>query len=191
MRYQAILGATMLASAAIVATAPTAMSQTTTEKVEQKVQKAKGGMSDSWVTAKTKIALYADERVKGRQITVKTHQGNVALRGKVDSMEAKAAASSVSEGIEGVKRVKNDLQIVAPGERKAVDTTDAAITRQVKDRMEKNTQMANVDVRTDNAVVSLTGKVPGIGVSARASELAREVPSVRAVKNELTHEGDK
>jgi osmotically-inducible protein OsmY len=35
-------------------------------------------------------------------------------------------------------------------------------------------------------VVILTGTAASIGASARASELARDVPGVRAVKNELT-----
>lgn len=191
MRYQAILGASVLASAAIIATPAYVMSQTTTEKVEQKTKSithdAKVEMSDSWLTAKTKIALFGDERVKGTQVSVKTLHGKVALRGKVDSSEAKAAAASVAEGVDGVKGVRNDLQVVAPGERKAVEASDATITHQVQDRFAKNTQLAKVDVRTDSAVVILTGHVPTIDASARASEVARGVPSVRSVKNELTY----
>jgi hyperosmotically inducible protein len=199
MRYQVILGASVLASAAIIGTPAYVMSQTTTEKVEQKAdqawtktksvtQDAKMEMSDSWLTAKTKIALFGDERVKGTQVSVKTLHGKVALRGKVDSSEAKAAAASVAEGVEGVKSVRNDLQVVPPGERKAVDTSDATITHQVQDRLAKNTQLTKVEIRTDSAVVILTGRVPSIAASARASEVARGVPSVRSVKNELTYD---
>jgi peptidoglycan hydrolase-like protein with peptidoglycan-binding domain len=36
--------------------------------------------------------------------------------------------------------------------------------------------------------VFLTGTVPSIGASARASELARDVAGTRAVKNELTYD---
>ena len=42
-------------------------------------------INDAWLTAKTKIALAADGRVKGRQIDVETTNGQVMLRGKVDS----------------------------------------------------------------------------------------------------------
>jgi osmotically-inducible protein OsmY len=31
-------------------------------------------MKDSWLTSKTKIALFADGRVKGRQVNVETQQ---------------------------------------------------------------------------------------------------------------------
>lgn len=198
MRYVTILGAAVFAS--VVVTAPTYVeSQSTGDKVEQKAEQAwqktkdvtrdaKSGVSDSWLTAKTKIALFADERVKGRQIGVETVKGAVTLRGKVDSDEAKAAAASLAGGIEGVKSVRNDLQVVAPADRKAVDVSDKDITRQVEDLLSKDRRLKKVDVRTDRGVVSLTGDVPGIGASARASEIAREVPSVRSVKNELVYE---
>ena len=199
MRYVTILGAAVFASLAVV-TAPTYVeSQSTGDKVEQKAEQAwqktkdvtrdaKSGVSDSWLTAKTKIALFADERVKGRQIGVETVKGAVTLRGKVDSDEAKAAAVSLAEGIEGVKSVRNDLQVVAPADRKAVDVSDKDITRQVEDLLSKDRRLKKVDVRTDRGVVNLTGDVPGIGASARASEIAREVPSVRSVKNELVYD---
>lgn len=45
-----------------------------------------------------------------------------------------------------------------------------------------------MDVRTDAGVVTLTGQVPTISASAKASEMARGVPGVRSVKNELTFE---
>jgi len=46
-------------------------------------------------------------------------------------------------------------------------------------------------VRTDAGAVSLTGAVSGIGASARASELARWVPGVRSVKNDLTYDASR
>ncbi len=45
-----------------------------------------------------------------------------------------------------------------------------------------------LDVRTDAVVVTLTGQ-PTIGASAKASEIARGVPGVKSVKNELTFTG--
>src|SRR6266849_3879924 len=63
----------------------------TGEKIKSTTQDAKQGMSDSWITSKAKIALFSDDRVKGRQVHVETKDGMVMLRGKVDSAEAKAA----------------------------------------------------------------------------------------------------
>jgi hyperosmotically inducible periplasmic protein len=178
MRY----GTTTITAAilmALVATAPlTAAGQTAT-------QDAKTMVTDSWVTSKTKISLFADERVKGSQITVDTAEGVVHLRGKVDSAEAKSAASDIAKGIEGVKSVKNDLQVVTPAARQAVDANDKDIAKAVETRFSQDSQLKMVDVRTDAGVVTLTGQVATIDASARASEMARGVPGVKSVKNQL------
>ena len=41
----------------------------------------KTNVSDSWLTAKTKIALLADSRVPGSSVNVETQKGMVYLRG--------------------------------------------------------------------------------------------------------------
>jgi hyperosmotically inducible protein len=174
-----IAAATLTASAADTADKAKEKTQTTT-------QEGKTMVTDSWVTSKVKISLFADERVKGSQVSVDTMKGVVHLRGKVDSAEAKSAAGDIAKGIEGVKSVKNDLQVVAPTARKAVDASDSDIAKAVGTRLSKDTQLKKVDVRTDAGVVTLTGQVPTVGASAKASEMARGVPGVRSVKNELT-----
>jgi hyperosmotically inducible protein len=175
---------------ALVAAPLTAGAADTVDKAKDKAQtttqETKTMVSDTWVTSKTKISLFSDERVKGTQVSVDTTKGVVHLRGKVDSAEAKSAAGSIAQGVEGVKSVKNDLQVVAPAARKTVDASDSDIAKAVGTRLAKDTQLKKVDVRTDAGVVTLTGEVPTIGSSAKASEMARGVPGVRSVKNELT-----
>ena len=191
MHGSRIFGALVFASVAIVAAPAPVMAQSTTDKMEQKMKgaarDAKTGISDSWVTAKTKIALFGDDRIKSGQVSVETVNGVVSLRGKVDSDDAKAAAASVTQAVEHVKSVRNDLQVVPPGDRKVIDISDKDITRQVEGRLSTDAQLKKVDVRTDGGAVILTGAVSSIGASARASELARGVPGVRMVKNELTY----
>lgn len=192
MHHLRFLSAFAFASVAILATPADVTSQTTAGKLEQEAKSTardvKAEVTDSWLTAKTKIALYSDERVKGRQISVETIRRTVRLRGKVDSDEARTAAASIAESIEHVKAVKNDLEVVAIEDRKATDFSDQAITSQVEARFSKATQLTEIDVRTDGGLVTLTGAAPSIGASARASELARGVPGVRAVRNELTYD---
>jgi len=192
MRGSRMFGVLVFASIGVAAVPTYVMSASTTDKVEHMAKSAakdaKVGISDSWLTAKTKIALFADERVKGRQVSVETVNATVTLRGKVDSDEAKAAAESVAKAVDGVKSVRNDLQVVPPGDRKMADASDKDITQQVEGRLAKDAQLRKVEVRADGGAVILTGAVPTIGASARASELAREVPGVRSVKNELTYE---
>lgn len=176
----------LLAAAPLGADAQSKMEEAK-DKTKTMTQDAKTTVSDSWITSKTKIALFADERVKGTQVSVDTMKGGVVhLRGKVDSAEAKAAAAEIAKGIEGVQSVKNDLQVVAPGTRKMVDAKDGDIDRAVKARLSRDAQVKKVDVRTDAGVVTLTGEVPSIVAAAKASEMARSVAGVKSVKNELT-----
>jgi len=190
MRYGATTTMAAILIAFIAAAPLTAGAADTADKAKEKVQtttqETKTMVTDSWVTSKVKISLFADERVKGTQVSVDTTKGVVHLRGKVDSAEAKSAASDIAQRVEGVKSVKNDLQVVAPAARKAVDASDSDIAKAVGTRLSKDTQLKKVDVRTDAGIVTLTGQVPSIGASAKASEMARGVPGVKSVKNELT-----
>jgi hyperosmotically inducible protein len=192
MHRSRVLGVLVCASLAIIVASTYVMAQGTADKMEQKAkgaaQDAKTGISDSWVTAKTKIALFGDDRIKGGQISVGTVNGAVSLRGKVDSDSAKAAAASVARAVDGVKSVRNDLRVVPARDRKAIAASDTDITRQVEGRLAKDAQLKKVDVRTDGGAVILTGAVSSIDASAHASELARGVPGVRMVKNELTYD---
>ena len=125
MRKNIVVTGFTIAALVAAGGAPVYAQNTTGEKIEKKTEETKDkaktmgheaqtGMSDSWITSKTKIALFADDRVKGTQVHVETKDGTVMLRGKVDSNEAKTAAAEITKGIEGVKSVKNELQVVAP-----------------------------------------------------------------------------
>jgi hyperosmotically inducible protein len=177
------LSATVMVGLAL-AVAPTWVNAADEKK--STTEAVKTNVSDSWITSKTKIALFADSRVPGTSVNVETQKGTVFLRGKVDSDAAKAAAEEVAKGIDGVKSVKNELQVVPASEKKMVEAKDEDLTKQVKTRLQSDARLKKVDVRVDNGVVTLQGKVANIADSARASQLARGVPGVRAVKNDMT-----
>jgi hyperosmotically inducible periplasmic protein len=185
----ALLFALPLSAGAADKADKTGKTEGTMDKMENKAKdathEATGAVSDSWLTSKTKIALFADDRVKGKDVRVETQGGQVFLRGKVDSEEAKNASAEIAKGVEGVKSVKNDLQVVAPAARKAVQTNDKQITKAVETSFGKDAQLKKIDVRTDAGVVVLSGEVPNITVSAKASEMAHRVEGVKSVKNEL------
>ncbi len=145
-------------------------------------------INDSWITAKTKIALFADSRVKGSDINIETTQGALMIRGKVDSDAAKQTAEGIAKGIDGVKSVKNDLQVVAPSKREAVDDKDDAITARVNEQIAKDSHLkkSGIHAQTNAGVVSLTGEVQDLMTSAQASWTAWQVPGVKSVKNDLT-----
>src|SRR5262249_31944403 len=118
-------------------------------------------------------ALFGDERVKGRQVHVVTKDGVVMLRGKVDDSESKVAAVDATKGIDGVKDVKDELQVVPPAKRAEVTSDDKIIAKNVETKLGKDAALKHAKVDVNNGVVSLTGEVASIDASARASELAR------------------
>jgi osmotically-inducible protein OsmY len=177
------LSATVMVGLAL-AVAPTWVNAADEKK--STTEAVKTNVSDSWITSKTKIALFADSRVPGTSVNVETQKGTVFLRGKVDNDAAKSAAEEIAKGIDGVKSVKNELQVVPASEKKMVEAKDEDLTKQVKTRLQSDARLKKVDVRVDNGVVTLQGKVASIADSARASQLARGVPGVRAVKNDMT-----
>jgi hyperosmotically inducible protein len=145
-------------------------------------------VSDSWITSKTKIALFADSRAPGTSVNVETTKGMVYLRGTVDSEAQKMAAGEIARGVEGVQGVKNELQVVPASAQKMVEAKDDEITKQVKERFQADAKLKSLDIRTDNGVVTLEGKLPSIMEGARASQVARAVPGVRSVRNDTTYE---
>jgi hyperosmotically inducible periplasmic protein len=145
-------------------------------------------INDTWLTAKTKIALFANARIKGSEITVETLQGSVTIRGKVDSDVAKQMAGEIAKGIDGVKTVKNDLQVIARTKREATDDKDETITARVIEQIAKDSYLkqAGIAVQTFAGVVSLSGEVVNLMASAQASWTVWQVPGVKSVKNDLT-----
>ena len=145
-------------------------------------------VTDSWLTLQTKLALLADERVSSTDVHVTTHRGVITLRGKVDSEAEQQAAGEIAGTIEDVQEVNNQLTVVPQAEREAVDRQDEQIVKDVKRGIKNDAGLkkARIHVRADEGIVTLTGKAPSLETSVRASETARRIPGVRAVRNELT-----
>ena len=148
---------------------------------------ATGEVTDSWLTFKTKLALLADERISSTEVSVKTVKGVITLHGKVASAEEQKAAEEIALKIEGQKKVVNQLTVVPAVERKMVDRQDDQLVTDVKTALTKEAalQKASIEVRAEKGIVTLTGKAPSLATSVRASEVARRVSGVRAVRNEL------
>jgi len=187
MRIALLLVLTALFAYPAVTAAQSATAPTTTPAPAADSQSGGMGVKDSWITSKTKMKLVADKRSKAREIKVETQGGVVTLRGKVASPDERAAAEEITKGVDGVKSVRNTLEIVPEMKRKAADAKDDEITKSIRDRMAADEQFKSttIRVRADNGMVTLMGTVPTVKVKDRAAELARKTPGVRAVRNEL------
>ena len=66
-------------------------------------------IDDSVITTKVKSLLAHDDFLKLFQISVRTYKGTVQLSGFVNSKEAVDKASTLTNSVQGVKSIKNDL----------------------------------------------------------------------------------
>ncbi|TLX61231.1 transporter [Stutzerimonas nosocomialis] len=69
-------------------------------------------LSDAWITSKVKSALLYERDLDGLAIAVDTHEGRVALSGRVASAEQRQRAIETARGIRGVREVSAEqLQV--------------------------------------------------------------------------------
>ena len=148
-------------------------------------------MKDSWITTKAKLSLTTDGRTKARHISVETQNAVLMLRGKVSSADERTAAEEIGRNLSGVAAVSNALQIVPDDQRKAVDAKDDGIETAIRERLMNDAQLkdAGINVRSDNSVVTIRGKVADPRARSHASDVIRGVPGVRSVRNELGLKG--
>lgn len=68
-------------------------------------------IDDAAVTARVKTALIQEPGMKATAINVETYRGVVSLSGFVDSQDMARKAVGVAQRVDGVRSVKNDMQV--------------------------------------------------------------------------------
>lgn len=68
-------------------------------------------VDDSAITAQVKAKLVADAPGDAYKINVETRGGVVQLSGFVDSAEVRSRAAELARGVDGVREVRNDLEL--------------------------------------------------------------------------------
>jgi osmotically-inducible protein OsmY len=142
--------------------------------------------SDGWITTKAKLTLLTTEGVSGTKVNVDTVDGKVTLHGKVPTAAEKAKAESAVRGIDGVKEVKNLLQVVPEERKDTVNATDDTIKKGVENVLKGDKALDDVKVASVNqGVVLLSGKTATIDSTLRAVEKVSNIPGVRRVSSEI------
>lgn len=72
-------------------------------------------VDDATITASVKSTLVADKAANLTRVDVDTNNGVVSLNGVVDSSEQKSRAEQLARRVDGVKSVKNNLQVKGRG----------------------------------------------------------------------------
>lgn len=163
-----------------------AQADTAAQAVTASQRTAGETIDDGTLTVRVKTALIGDERTKARQIDVETFRGDVQLNGFVDSAEAKSAASSVAQSVDGVTKVTNNLQV--RNDRTAGEVVDdATINSKVRAALigDERINAHQIEVDTNDGVVNLGGFVDTAANKTAAAQLASNVPGVTRVNNKL------
>lgn len=146
---------------------------------------------DPWITFKTKMALLTSEGLDGFDINVDTVQGLVTLHGRVDSEAQKAEAAQIAKSIEGVRDVRNLLQIspIAKDAEKFAERADAETKKELETALSAAPSLKDSQVKVasvTNGVALLSGSAKSLSDQLLAIEIARKTPGVRHVASEIT-----
>lgn len=128
-------------------------------------------------------------------IDVDVENGSAKLTGKVETDVERDLAEQIALGIEGVKKVDNQLTLDSAFEAKASAEPnlsqrfdDATLVATVKSKLlwNSNTEGLDINVNADNGKVSLTGNAQTAEAKELAGRLAANTDGVRAVNNQLS-----
>lgn len=145
-----------------------------------------GWRPDSWVTAKVKLALAVSEDASAYDVNVDTTEGRVTLHGKVDSPEAKSAATRVASSVDGVRTVDNLLQVVSPERRAHINNADDQIEESAQMALSKKAALEDSDIEVESVndgVVLLGGTASDLEDRLIAVRTVRAMPGVRRVES--------
>ena len=190
------------------AEAKTHQAATKTKDAAQKTADKTGeAISDSSITTKIKADFVNEKSLKGSDIDVDTNEHVVTLKGTVASAAGKARAEQIAKHTKGVTKVVDNLTIAPEKEtgtsgtmKKAEEKTkdavsatgevidDAWITTKIKaDYVNEDAlKGSDINVDTNNHVVTLKGTVASLAGKTRAQEIAKTTKGVNRVINELT-----
>jgi len=150
--------------------------------------------SDLWLKAKLVTAYTLNEHLNPFKLDVEVKEGVAHLGGTVDSDVERDLAVEIAKGVEGIKSVKEDIEVepgAMAGERRESEffrtVEDATLTARVKSKLlwNRNTNGLDINVTTEKGVVTLKGKVASDVQGDLAVELAKNTTGVERVRREL------
>jgi hyperosmotically inducible protein len=146
-------------------------------------------IDDSVITSNVKSVLLADENVRSFDFKVETRKGEVMLSGYVDNQAQLDRANAATRAVAGVKAVQNNV-VLKTGDSSTVGNKldDSITTSKVKAALlaDANVKSFDIAVVTRKDEVLLSGFVDNKVQMERAIEIAKGIPGVRLVNNEMS-----
>ncbi len=143
--------------------------------------------SDLWITTAVKVQLFETDHTPTYDINVDTYDGVVTLFGVVDSAEAKEAVTAEARSVPGVTKIRNELQVVSPGDEAAVAESDEVVHDAILKRLAARRQLddARIGVDVKSGVARLSGRVTSQSDRLTALTVTRTTRGVRRLVDEL------
>ncbi|MCK5695106.1 MAG: BON domain-containing protein [Desulfobacula sp.] len=132
-------------------------------------------VDDSIISATVKIKMISDNSVKARQIDVDVLNGVVYLIGVVESSYQRRMAADIARGVEGVRRIENQLLVGETTFGQILD--DTILTSKIRTELLKDPDIrsTNIDVDTNNNIITVTGIVKSQKKKERTLYIVRKV----------------
>jgi osmotically-inducible protein OsmY len=190
--FSALAGITWLVPSATYA-------QVSTQEPAARVE-ARADSADDRLEDRLQYRLETDEDVRKYDIDVEVSNGVARLSGEVATQAQRDEAVRIAEDMDGVTRIEDQIEVDAKADDTLADRSrrglsktgdaidDAWITTKVKWFFmgEDALEGSDINVDTNENVVTLKGTVTSEAGRARAKELAARTEGVKSVRDELT-----
>lgn len=146
---------------------------------------------DAWIDGKAETTLLLNSNLNSLDINTDVSNQIITLTGAVDNETEKALAEELVYGLEGVSSVNNQLTVIKESNDQDSEVfqslEDSKISTVVKTRLLMNTNVSGTDinVETEERVVTLIGDVQSEKEHELAIYIARNVKHVNKVVDQL------
>jgi osmotically-inducible protein OsmY len=160
--------------------------------------------TDSGLVARIQSKFYQHDNLRRSNVAVAADSGVVTLSGTVTSEARKRDAVAVARNTDGVSEVRDELKVDASvpplPDREATGgasealvnassaAADAWLTTKIQAAfyLDPDIKGGNIDVSTNQGVVTLTGEVASAAAGDQAKSIARDTDGVTRVIDTLT-----
>ena len=156
----------------------------------------KSTLDEGWKKGVIEGAYLFNTNLNPFDIDVKVFGDTATLSGNVSTDTEKALAEEIALSVDGITNVNNKLDVDPKASQSMkqhsdsvmADISDAAITAKVKSKLLASTDVSGLDVNvdTDDHVVTLRGQVASDAERDLAYYITRNTHGVTQINNELT-----
>jgi osmotically-inducible protein OsmY len=154
-------------------------------------------ITPAWITTKIQAQYFVNAEVKPWNVDVTTgNNGVVTLEGEVETAADKAEAVRIARETDGVTRVEDRLRVKGESANPAagvapvpnLERPDIWLTAKIQSKyfLDDEVKGHEIDVNTNNGIVTLEGSVANESRKRQAVALARNTEGVKDVVDRLT-----